>query len=578
MKLTIENTLGIRRAEIELIPGQVLEVVGPNASGKTSLAVCAQAVLARESNPLGLSAADAKRSYPHDGAEDARVMLLATHGYPNDVQYGFEWHPSRGTVVAAKDVMLSHPEAVGLVDFTAKRGAKERAAVFQNALLPDPMTVLAAVKEALAAYLPEADLVGVMQMLEERGWEPTAGVYEERGRQAKREWRDVTNRTYGVRAAADWRPDGWLADFDLMAVQEAEAKVTDARDALNAIHRVQAISEADQQRALEAREALPAFEAATRELLERMDAKLAGRDAIPAAAARREADAFQGQIAEAQKNKSGWQSCPNCGHHLVLQNGIIVSDESTAEEWDAQIAELQANQEAAESRASRMEEEYNAVDAELIAIRAEHGRENASLFALRQAASIEGQVQSEAGRVALAQAEQAVGDALEVVRLVRAEADAGRLHETIVRYTEIARALGPEGVRARMLADGFKKMNAGLRVVANVSGWPLTAVADSSSITIGGRPVQMCSESERWRAQAAIQLTLAAITESKAVVLDRGDLLDQANRHGLAMALQRVAEKTGMAILLCSTGNAGLGFNVDTRWPVVAIDDGQVVS
>ena len=67
MKLHVENTLGIVSAEIELIPGQILEVVGPNASGKTSLATCAQAVLARESNPLGLSAADAKRCYPHDG-------------------------------------------------------------------------------------------------------------------------------------------------------------------------------------------------------------------------------------------------------------------------------------------------------------------------------------------------------------------------------------------------------------------------------------------------------------------------------------------------------------------------------
>ena len=572
MKLTIENTLGIRHAEIELVPGQVVEVVGPNASGKTSLAVCAQAVLAREANPLGLSAADAKRSYPHDGADDARVTL------EGGGDAFTTWHPNRGTVDFGSSIgplpTYNAPEAVGLVDFTAKRGAKERAAVFQSALLPPMDAVLLRVKDALERQMSEADVVGVMQMLEERGWEATASVYEDRARQAKREWREITVRNYGVKVASDWRPDGWLADFDLMTVQEAEAKVTDARDGLNAMHRVQAISEADQQRALEAREALPAKEVATRELLERMDAKLAGRDAIPAAAARREANAIQGQIAEAQKNKSGWQSCPNCGHHLVLQNGIIASDESTAEEWDAQIAELQANQEAAESRATRTEEEYNAVDAELIAIRAEHGRENASLFALRQAASIEGQVQSEADRVALAQAEQAVEDAREVVRLVAAEADASRLHETIVRYTEIARALGPEGVRARMLADGFKKLNAGLRVVANVSGWPLTAVADNSSITIGSRPVQMCSESERWRAQAAIQLTLGAITESKAVVLDRGDLLDATNRAGLVRAVERVAEKTGMAILLCSTGNAEYG----GYWPQVAIDAGQVVS
>ena len=572
MKLTIENTLGIRRAEIELIPGQVVEVVGPNASGKTSLAVCAQAVLARESNPLGLSAADAKRNYPHDGADDALVSLDGIFEGGIDLP-PISWYPQRGTIATASLDTIAHPEAVGLIDFTAKRSEKERRGLFQATLLPAPETVLQAVKERLSAYLPEKDVVGIMEMLAEKEWDAAAKTYEARGRDAKRDWREITGApAWGIKVGADWRPANWLADYDLMTVQEAEAKVTDARDALNAMHRVQAISEADQQRAQEAREALPAKEAATRELLERMDAKLAGRDAIPAAAARREASVFQGQIAEAQKNKSGWQSCPNCGHHLVLEGGIIASDESTAEEWDVQIAELQANQEAAESFATRMEEEYGAVDAELIAIRAEHGRENASLFALRKAASIEGQVQSEADRVALAQTEQAVQDALEVVRLVKAEADAGRLHETIVRYTEIARALGPEGVRARMLADGFKKLNAGLRVVANISGWPLTAVADSSSITIGGRPVQMCSESERWRAQAAIQLTLGAITESKAVVLDRGDLLDATNRAGLVRAVERVAGRTGMAVLLCSTAD---GNELPEPWKKVAIQNGR---
>ena len=63
---------------------------------------------------------------------------------------------------------------------------------------------------------------------------------------------------------------------------------------------------------------------------------------------------------------------------------------------------------------------------------------------------------------ALATAEQAVEEAKEVVRLVAAEDGAGKLHETIVRYTEIAKALGPEGVRAKMLESGAEKLNGGL--------------------------------------------------------------------------------------------------------------------
>ena len=72
---------------------------------------------------------------------------------------------------------MSHPTAVGLIDFTGKMKAKERAEVFQSALLPDPETVLKAVHERLAEYLPADDLAGAMEMLAERGWDATETVY-----------------------------------------------------------------------------------------------------------------------------------------------------------------------------------------------------------------------------------------------------------------------------------------------------------------------------------------------------------------------------------------------------------------
>ena len=143
-----------------------------------------------------------------------------------------------------------------------------------------------------------------------------------------------------------------------------------------------------------------------------------------------------------------------------------------------------------------------------------------------------------------------------MVKLVQAETDATRLHQTIIRYTEIARALGPEGVRSKMLADGMRKLNGGLAVVAKSSGWPLTTVGEGTcAVFVGDRPVALCSESERWRAQASIQMTLGAITGSKAVVLDRGDILDASNRAGLVAAVQaRFVKRLNMAVLLCSTG------------------------
>ena len=54
MRLQVENTLGIIHAEVDIEPGQIVEVVGPNASGKTSLAVCAQAVFGARCQPARL--------------------------------------------------------------------------------------------------------------------------------------------------------------------------------------------------------------------------------------------------------------------------------------------------------------------------------------------------------------------------------------------------------------------------------------------------------------------------------------------------------------------------------------------
>ena len=132
--------------------------------------------------------------------------------------------------------------------------AKERAEVFQSALLPDPETVLKAVHERLAEYLPADDLAGAMEMLAERGWDATETVYSTGAR--NRNGRGTPLRAR--RGASGWRrtgdrTGGWRT-FDHLTPQIAEERVTNARDALNALHRVQAISESEQEAAERAAE------------------------------------------------------------------------------------------------------------------------------------------------------------------------------------------------------------------------------------------------------------------------------------------------------------------------------------
>ena len=116
-----------------------------------------------------------------------------------------------------------------------------------------------------------------------------------------------------------------------------------------------------------------------------------------------------------------------------------------------------------QQQAKPLNEAIQGIDREINERRMEHTN------AVRDARNA-GTVQTAAEVAALATSEQAVEEAKEVVRLVSAEDGAGKLHETIVRYTEIAKALGPEGVRAKMLESGLKKLNGGLATIAKESG------------------------------------------------------------------------------------------------------------
>ena len=100
------------------------------------------------------------------------------------------------------------------------------------------------------------------------------------------------------------------------------------------------------------------------------------------------------------------------------------------------------------------------------------------------------------------------------------------------------------GLLALLLAvPAFASVNKSVKIGDGEESGGASSV--NGSITVGGRPVALCSESERWRGQVACQLSLAALTQSKVAVLDRGDILDANNRQGLVRAVKRVSANAG---------------------------------
>ena len=567
--IKIQNTLGIKRAAIELPESGVLEVIGPNASGKTSLAVCAQAVLSHDINPLGLSAAQTKRAYPHDRADTnaARVDLEspATHTI---------WFPASARLQTEGGTSpLADRASVGLVDYTA-RSARDVALALQSALLPPFDEVVAKVEEHLSTRIEPADLKGVVKVLKERGWSATQTIYEERAKQSKRVWTSVTGRNYGVRVAADWRPDDWLADFDGLTEQQAETLKVDAGEALADLHRIQAIGELELAEAKQAAEALPAIEETVDGLEAARRSLVADRAAVGVEQLEREADDIRRKLNALQAEAEATLECPKCQTPLLLERGKLV------ERSTASVARAENDMQGLVDDLAKVEKELsdrradaNVYSNSIADITDKWDEANAERAGLaRLAAQADMTLDTPERQAELAQAEQAVTDAAKCLVMVGAVAKATELAATIVRYTDIARAIGPDGIRSKLLTNAMSRLNAGLAVLSDVCGWPLVSASLTGGITSDDRPIAMCSESERWRAQTSIQLTVAALTGSTVTVLDRGDMLDATNRLGLARGLERLKHKTGLTILLCSTGSPV----EDSPWPQVQIKDGQI--
>ena len=432
-----------------------------------------------------------------------------------------------------------------------------------------------AVKERLATYLDPKDLAGAMEMLGERGWEATESIYADRAKEAKQSWRAITARNYGVRVAADWRPDGWLADFDHLTVQQAEERVTNARDALNALHRVQAVSEAEQEAAESAKAQLPN----ALHIMETLKAKgneLAMQLAqLPINPLRADIANIENEITADNVQMERQQVCPHCNTGLAVRNGKFVLAEDVAV-IEARCAANVDKSAELQTRLHELEKQAAPIGRELEEINAKIRTHTTEANILEREAAKSGTVQTEGDRAALAQTEQEVEDAREVVKMVSAEADAARLHETICRYVEIAKALGPEGVRAKLLEDGLRKLNGGLATIAKASGLAANGSQGQRQHHLR-RPAH--SNVQRKRTLAHTEQPSAypwrAITKSKCAVLDRVDMLDDANRMGLTKAVERVTSKTGMSVLLCGTGAVGDRY---APWTQVGLQSGEVVT
>lgn len=131
-----------------------------------------------------------------------------------------------------------------------------------------------------------------------------------------------------------------------------------------------------------------------------------------------------------------------------------------------------------------------------------------------------------------------------------------------------------------MIAEALDPLNARLAEHAALAQWQPPRIGADMAITVGGRLFGLLSESERWRADALLAVTIAQLSGLRLVVLDRLDVLDATGREDALFWLSDVAEagQIDTAIVLATLKAAppsqALPTHIASHW----IDRGTLIA
>lgn len=119
---------------------------------------------------------------------------------------------------------------------------------------------------------------------------------------------------------------------------------------------------------------------------------------------------------------------------------------------------------------------------------------------------------------------------------------AAQHHADVQQWSAIADALSPDGIQSEMIAEALDPLNKRLAEHAALAQWQPPLIGADMAITVAGRAYGLLSESERWRADALLAVTIAQLSDLRFIVLDRMDVLDATGREDVLFWLSDVAD------------------------------------
>lgn len=554
--ITVKSFLGARAVDIDM-DTPVTIFAGPNGAGKSSLREAVSAALTGDISRVAL-----KKEYPSmvtDGAKKSIVSL--------DLDVG----PANLTLPDARHVGLTVytgalPYLLNPERFAQLKADDRRAFLFE-------LTGLRATPEKVKGLLAErkcdaAKVEKVLPMLRS-GFPAAVKFAEDEAREAKGAWKNVTGEQWGSDKGEGWEAEVPLFDVKRHAevteqLAAAEGRLAAANTAVGALqvkHETYKAAKDSAVRNAELAESITRIEqklGADKQHLAQAESALleaqqragaAPREGLvhDLAAAVREftviIDDAQSLVQRATGTIKPWSD-----YRLdIVESAYAAYVDQFGEPGAGGDAEARARLPELEKARDLMKRSVDNDERDLVAARA-------ASESLQLKADVEAVTEEDltaARRSVTASADQRANLRAELDKLNNAKRaaesaagktkDAASLHADITGWLAIADALSPDGIPGDMLGKVLAPINHQLASLAAFANWAVPEIGADMAIRAGGRLYSLLSESEKYRVDALVALTIAVLSESRLVSFDRFDVLDIPGRGDLLALLDDMA-------------------------------------
>lgn len=537
MQIEIHNFRGIEKAELDVAP--VALILGNNRAGKTSIARAVAAALTRTAVPYDLTKKDCGVMV-REGAAKGSVTISHENGSAT-----VEWK-KRGDaeVYSVGDAPTASPVAAGLVD----------------PLLLPPKELGALLIKSIKAEVTEKDLRGALEevgqgsaltpvwsVISKEGWDLALKQAKETGSRLKGAWEAVTGEKFGALKVKDWMPEEFNGAVPSDDLDKLRAKVDAAQSGVDSAMRNVGASDSKRQALASQAEAIEELEAQVPELEALKDKAKADYDEIEAE--------FMATPQPSAAGDMKTVECPECKAALTVTsagggnyklNTPEVVDQAKLKQARLDYASLSGRRENLRDKAGNLRRDLDALTDKLTAAR----KAKEDLAALPQG--------KEGADAALTTAQKKLDDARKLFNAADKYAKAKAAAEKVEANQAIVGVLDEAGLRRKKLTESMDSFLSGfLHPVCESLALPPMTVTDDMRILVGDTSYLMLSGSEQYRARAALQLALARVDGSQAVVLDAADVIVNSSDRA---ALLKAVVATGIKAIVCmafkDAGNA----------------------